>query len=65
MTKTCCATCNWFYTDDEDGECYCTVNPPDFKGRYPKISPASRCKDYESAEASNYETKDERPHYVR
>lgn len=64
LMKKTCASCNWFFTDDEDGHCYCTVNPPDYKGRYPRITPDSCCKDYESTEAVSYETKDERNRYV-
>lgn len=65
--KAKCASCIWFYTDEEDGECYCTINPPDWKGRYPRVAPGSKCKDYEAADetSSIYETKDERQHYVR
>lgn len=60
--KECCASCVWFFVDDYDGEAYCTVTPPDYKGRYPKVTPSSKCKDYESIDApsspTNYETKD-------
>lgn len=61
--KECCASCVWFYVDD-DGEELCTVNPPDYKGRYPKVTHNSKCKDYEAINAPssimNYETKDAR-----
>lgn len=58
--KDCCASCIWFEVDEFDGESYCTVNPPDHKGRYPKVSPQSKCKNYEDALELDYETKDVR-----
>ena len=61
--KECCASCVWFFVDD-NGDELCTVNPPDYKGRYPRVTLSSKCKDYEYVDApvslNNYETKDVR-----
>lgn len=49
--------------EDERGNCVCTVEPPDYKGRYSKTYPEYCCSFYESDKDNNFETKDE--YYVR
>ena len=51
-----CASCIWM-DEDENGSCICTVEPPDYKGRYANTYPDYRCSFYESSNEGEYETK--------
>ena len=53
-----CANCIWM-DEDENGSCVCTVEQPDYKGRYSKTYAEYYCSFYESANEGNFETKDE------